>query len=87
MMVGSREETISSAIEKPSDLPKVEDDFDITEEKIDVKDRQEFLCKVELKNFLFVISFKFRLVLLLSKCKHIALCESLSLCIVLNFGF
>ncbi|CAG0890514.1 unnamed protein product [Darwinula stevensoni] len=47
MMVGSREETISSAIEKPSDLPVVEDDFDIKEEKIDVKDRQEFLCKVE----------------------------------------
>ncbi|XP_071948602.1 ubiquitin-like domain-containing CTD phosphatase 1 [Antedon mediterranea] len=47
MMMGTREETIATANEKPKDAPKVIDDFDVDDEEVLTENREEFLKKIE----------------------------------------
>ena len=46
MMMGTREETIAAANEKPDDIGEVIDDFDIEEEEVQTEKRYnyQFLC-------------------------------------------
>ncbi len=43
MMVGTREETIAAANEKPKDMDEVIDDFDVEEDDIQTENRYETL--------------------------------------------
>jgi ubiquitin-like domain-containing CTD phosphatase 1 len=51
MMIGSKEEDIANVDLSPEDIPTVVNDFDIGDEVemglIPIKDREEFLAKVE----------------------------------------
>ncbi|XP_013400820.1 ubiquitin-like domain-containing CTD phosphatase 1 [Lingula anatina] len=48
MMMGTREESLVDVLEPPEDIPNVVNDFDVgEEEEIEVKDREEYLNKVE----------------------------------------
>ncbi|XP_038065125.1 ubiquitin-like domain-containing CTD phosphatase 1 isoform X1 [Patiria miniata] len=47
MMIGTREETIAAANEKPKDMEEVIDDFDIEDEEIQTERREEFLGKIQ----------------------------------------
>ncbi|XP_033633536.1 ubiquitin-like domain-containing CTD phosphatase 1 [Asterias rubens] len=47
MMVGTREETIAAANEKPKDMDEVIDDFDVEEDDIQTEKREEFLEKIQ----------------------------------------
>ncbi|XP_022091896.1 ubiquitin-like domain-containing CTD phosphatase 1 [Acanthaster planci] len=47
MMVGTREETIAAANEKPKDMDEIIDDFDVEDEEIQTEHREEFLEKIQ----------------------------------------